>query len=123
MPSATVGSPICSCQRQIAEQRRRPCIERRVSVTARFLRQSTGDETFPHAGRSENEKVLVVLNPLRILRQSANDGLLQSTSSLVVDVFDAGVMSEPRACNKNIPLKPITIPLAGDYWSPSDRNH
>jgi hypothetical protein len=40
---ASVGA----CQRQIAEQRRRPDMERRVSVVAGFLRQGARDETFP----------------------------------------------------------------------------
>src|SRR6185312_6370557 len=57
MPKASVGAR----QRQIAEQRSRPRVERRVSVAARFLRQSAGDETLTHAGRAEDEKILVIL--------------------------------------------------------------
>src|SRR5665213_3627396 len=49
------------CQCQIAKQRRRPCVERRVSVAARLLRDGTGDIALPNASWSENEKVLVVL--------------------------------------------------------------
>ncbi len=39
-----------------------------------------------HAGRPENKKILVILYPLRILSQSANDAPFQSPP--LVDVFD-----------------------------------
>jgi hypothetical protein len=68
-------------QGQIAEQRRRPCIECRISIPTRFLCQSAGDEIFPDAGRPEHEKVLVVPDPLRILRQSATSFRLQCDRS------------------------------------------
>src|ERR1700743_200556 len=45
-------------QRQIAEQRRGSRVERRVSVAAGLLCESTGDVTLPDTSRSENKKVL-----------------------------------------------------------------
>src|ERR1700676_1746185 len=40
---------------QISKQRRRPSVQCRVPVAARFLGQGAGDETLAHAGWSENE--------------------------------------------------------------------
>ena len=71
-----------------------PCVDRRVPHAARFLRQSAGDIALPHAGRVEND-VLVILYLLRILRQPANNALLQSPSRPVIDVFDTGIVTEP----------------------------
>lgn len=75
MPSAMVGSPICSSQpatsncevritlcqqqpqtavgssqREIAEQRRRARVRRGISVPACLLRECASDETLAHAG-------------------------------------------------------------------------
>ena len=60
------------------------------------LSQSAGDIAFPHAGRSEDEQVLVILYPLRILRQSANDSLLQTPRCSVIDVLDTSAVTEFR---------------------------
>ncbi len=48
---------------QIAKQRRRRGVERRVSVAASLLRQRAGHEAFADAGRSEHEDVFVIARP------------------------------------------------------------
>jgi hypothetical protein len=50
-----VETSVGACQRQIAKQRRRPCVERRIPIPAGFLRQRAVDKALPDAGRPENK--------------------------------------------------------------------
>ena len=77
---------------QIAEQRRGARVQRRVSIAAGLLRQRASDEALADAGGSEHEDVFVIRHPGRLLRQRADHALVQSASSAVVDLFDAGAL-------------------------------
>ncbi len=54
---------IRSGQGQITQQGCRPQIESRVAVATGFLRQGQSDKALAHAGRSQDENVLVIANP------------------------------------------------------------
>src|ERR1039458_8844883 len=51
---------------QIAEQRRRVRVKRRVAIAAGLLRQGTDQETLAHASGAKNEHALVVSHPIQI---------------------------------------------------------
>ncbi len=68
---------------------------RRVSVAPRLSRQGASDVALPYAGRPKNDKILVVLDSLRILRQTANDTPLCAN---IDETLTAAII--PEQCGK-----------------------
>ena len=72
--------------RHIAEQRLGASIERQVTIAACLLRQSASDETLPDTSWPKDENVFVRANPGGLLRQRADDALIESAGCAIVDL-------------------------------------
>ncbi len=86
-PQAAVGS----CYRQVPEQRLGASVERRVTIAACLLRQSTRHKALAHPRWPQNENVLVRPDPSGLLRQGTDHTLIETPSGAVVDLLNTSV--------------------------------
>jgi hypothetical protein len=63
-------------------------------MAAGLLRQGAGEEALAHAGGVENEQVLVIVHPSRLLHQGTDHAFVQAARRAVVDILDAGVAAK-----------------------------
>jgi hypothetical protein len=107
-------------------------IEHRVIVSARGVRQGTSDPTFTDAGRTDNDQVLMPVDPVPG-GEPGEQRLVEPAWRLHVDVLDDGVLAktgELQATDKPLILafdrlavdhqaKPFLEGKRGYIWLPS----
>ncbi len=72
---------------------REPLVQDRSTVATSFMTEGAGKIAFPRAGRSGNQQVLVISDPL-VLRETHDQRFIQPATMFEVDVFEAGLVPE-----------------------------
>ena len=95
--------PISTCKGEVSEQRCRPNVKCRVSISARLLGQGRRDGALADASWTLRRRCSRGFHPARFLSQRPNDALVQSAGSAIVDVLDASVAPQlgARGCRNH----------------------
>ena len=81
-----VQGPVGSSQSQIAKESSRPSVQSRPTVPSRFLSEGTGQEGFPNTTGTDDDQIVVGLDPTAG-GEAGDQRAIQPPRSAVVDIF------------------------------------